>query len=135
MEKITIEATVNAPVEKAWRYYTEPEHITKWNFASNDWHCPRAENDLRPGGTFNSRMEAKDGSAGFDFAGKYDEVVLHERIVYSFGGRKATVLFAPDGERTKLTVAFDPETENPVEMQCAGWQAILENYKKHVEAV
>lgn len=133
MNSVTVETIVSAPVEKVWRYYTEPTHITQWAFADATWHAPRAENDLRAGGRFVTRMEAKDGSAGFDFEGVYDEIILNEKIVYSFGGRKAAVLFAKGGNGTKVTVTFDPETENPIEMQRAGWQAILENFKKHVE--
>lgn len=133
MEKIIIETNVHAPVEKVWKYYTEPEHITQWNYADDSWHCPRAENDLRVGGTFVSRMEAKDGGAGFDFEGVYDEVIPNERLVYSFGNRKATVTFMPKADSTRVTVTFDPESENPIDMQRAGWQAILENFKKHVE--
>ncbi len=133
MDKITIETVVNAPVEKAWEYYTKPEHITKWNFASDDWHCPRAENDLRSGGSFSSRMEAKDGSMGFDFSGTYDEVIPNQKISYLFGDRTAAVTFAREGDGTKIAVTFDPETENPIELQRAGWQAILESFKRHVE--
>lgn len=134
VDQITISTTISAPVARVWEYYTDPAHIVKWNFASDDWHCPHAESDLRPGGKFSSRMEAKDGSMGFDFAGVYDEVVPQERIAYTFGDRHTVVTFAPAGEGTKVTVSFDPETENPVEMQRAGWQAILENFKKHCEA-
>jgi uncharacterized protein YndB with AHSA1/START domain len=133
MEKIIIEIIMNTSVKKAWEYYTESGHITQWNFADDSWHCPRAETDLRVGGRFVSRMEARDGSGGFDFEGTYDEVIPKEKIVYSFGDRKAEITFAPIGAGTKITVSFDPETENPIEMQRAGWQAILENYKKHVE--
>ncbi len=133
METITVDAMVHAPVEKVWQYYTEPAHITQWAFADTSWHAPHAENDLRVGGKFVTRMEAKDGSAGFDFEGIYDDVVPHEKIAYSFGDRKATVLFSKEGSDTKVTINFDPETENPIEMQRAGWQAILENFKTYVE--
>ncbi len=133
---ITVEATVNAPVEKVWNAWTSPEHITKWNFASGDWHCPSAENDLRTGGTFTSRMEAKDGSFGFDFSGIYDDVKMNERIAYTMGdGRKVTVVFSKEGEKTKVTETFDAEKENPEEMQREGWQTILNNFKKYVETI
>jgi uncharacterized protein YndB with AHSA1/START domain len=134
VETITVETTVNAPVEKAWAYFTNPEHITQWNFADDSWHCPRATNDLRAGGKFSSRMEAKDSSEGFDFEGTYDEVVPQQRIAYHMSdGRTVTTTFAQEGSGTKIITVFDPESENPLEMQRSGWQAILENYKKHVE--
>lgn len=134
MPKITVETVVNAPVEKAWECFTGPAHIVQWNHASDDWHCPRAENDLTPGGTFNFRMEARDGSQGFDFAGTNEVVEPPRRIVYEFGGRRAEATFAPEGAQTRVTVSFDPEQENPPEMQRQGWQAILDNFKKHAEA-
>jgi uncharacterized protein YndB with AHSA1/START domain len=133
MDQITISSTINAPVAKVWEYYTNPAHIVKWNFASDDWHCPHAESNLRPGGKFSSRMEAKDGSAGFDFAGVYDEVVPQERIAYTFGDRHALITFAPEEKGTTVTISFDPETINPIERQRSGWSAILENFKKHCE--
>ena len=133
--KIKIEATVSADIKKVWEYWTKPEHITKWNFASDDWHCPMAENDLKIGGKFNSRMEAKDGSFGFDFWGIYDEIVEHKKIVYTMGdGRQSTTNFKQIGDKTTITTLFDAEKENPVEMQKDGWQAILNNFKKYVEA-
>lgn len=133
---ITIEAIVNAPIETIWKTWTEPEHITKWNHASDDWHSPRAENDLRVGGKFLTRMEAKDGSFGFDFAGTYDEVKPNELIVYTIGdGRKVKVVFAKEGNSTKITTSFEAESANPVEMQKGGWQAILNNFKKYTESV
>ncbi|SES42905.1 SRPBCC family protein [Psychrobacillus sp. OK032] len=132
--KVTIETTVNAPVEKVWEYWTEPNHLTKWNSASDDWHTPFAENDLRAGGKFLSRMEAKDGSFGFDFGGVYDEVKLHEFISYTLGdGRKVETTFINQENDTKIIQVFDPETENPIEMQQQGWQAILNNFKKYSE--
>lgn len=132
---ITIETTVNAPVEKVWNYWNAPEHITKWNSASPDWHTPRAENDLRPGGKIASRMEAKDGSMGFDFWGIYDEVRNHEYIEYTLGdGRKVKINFATNGNSTKITESFDPENVNPREMQQYGWQAILDSFKHYTEA-
>ncbi|MFJ7828315.1 SRPBCC family protein [Psychrobacillus sp. NPDC096623] len=131
---ITVEAIVQAPVEKVWEYWTEPEHITKWNNASEDWHTPHAENDLRAGGKFVTRMEAKDGSFGFDFGGIYDEVRNHEFISYKLeDGREVEITFIPQGNDTKVVEVFDPETTNPIEMQQEGWQAILNNFKKHAE--
>jgi uncharacterized protein YndB with AHSA1/START domain len=132
---ITIENTINAPVEKVWEYWSKPEHITKWNAASDDWHSPRSENDLRPGGKFSTRMEAKDGSVGFDFAGVYDEVKRNEYIEYTMGdGRKVKNRFTPQGDKTKVVVNFDAETQNSEELQRGGWQAILDNFKKYVES-
>lgn len=132
---ITVEATINAPVEKVWQYWTLPEHITQWNNASGDWHTPHAENDLRAGGSFNSRMEAKDGSVGFDFEGVYDAVKTNEYIEYTIGdGRKVKITFTPDGDKTKVAESFEAETTNPIEMQQGGWQAILDNFKKYTEA-
>jgi uncharacterized protein YndB with AHSA1/START domain len=134
-QKITIEATMNTPVTKVWEFYTQPEHITKWNNASDDWHTTRAENDLRKGGKFLSRMEAKDGSFGFDFGGVYDEVKTTELIAYSMDdGRKAKIVFTSTGNQTKMVIDFDAETENPIEMQRGGWQAILDNFKKYTES-
>jgi uncharacterized protein YndB with AHSA1/START domain len=134
-EKITVEATIQVPLEKVWKFWTEPEHITKWNNASDDWHTPFAENDLRTGGKFVSRMEAKDGSAGFDFGGVYDEVILHQVIAYTMGdGRKVEITFHGDETQTKVTETFDAETTHPSEYQQQGWQSILDNFKKYVEA-
>ena len=134
-EIITVAATVNAPVEKVWEYWTTPEHITQWNNASDDWHTPRAENDLRAGGIFSSRMEAKDGSFGFDFGGVYDAVKNNEYIEYTLGdGRKVKINFTGDGSSTKVIESFEAESTNPVEMQKGGWQAILDNFKKYTEA-
>lgn len=131
---ITVQNTINAPVAKVWEYYTSPEHIIKWNTPSVDWHTTRAENDLRTGGTFVSRMEAKDGSFGFDFAGTYDEVRTHELIAYTMSdGRKATVTFIPEGNATKVVVKFDAETLHPEDFQRGGWQAILDAFKKYTE--
>jgi uncharacterized protein YndB with AHSA1/START domain len=132
--QVTIEAVVNAPVEKVWEFWTEPEHITKWNNASDDWHTPYAENDLREGGKFLSRMEAKDGSFGFDFGGVYNDVKTNNFISYTIDdGRNVNVTFLADGDSTKLSSTFEAETENPVEMQREGWQAILNNFKKYTE--
>jgi len=132
---ITIESLISSDVKKVWDYWTEPKHITKWNFASDDWHCPKAENDLRVGGKLKSRMEAKDGSFGFDFEAIYDEVIDQKKIVYTMAdGRKATTTFENQGNKIKVTTTFDAENENPVEMQRTGWQAILDNFKKYVES-
>lgn len=134
-EMLTIEATVNAPVAKVWEYWTKPEHITQWSFASDEWHTPNAENDLRLGGKFSSRMEAKDGSMGFDFWGTYDVVTGNEYIEYTMGdGRKVKIWFTASGNTTKIVESFDPEDQNPAEMQQAGWQAIMNNFKKYAEA-
>ncbi len=132
---IIIEATVNVPVEKAWEYFTKPEHITNWNFASDDWHSPTAENDLRPGGKFNYRMEARDESFGFDFWGVYDAVEEHKLIEYTLGDdRKVKIVFSGNDKTTHVTEVFEAENTNPVEMQKGGWQAILNNYKKYAES-
>ncbi len=131
---ITIETTVHAPIDKVWAYWTKPEHITQWNAASDDWHTPRAENDLREGGTFSSRMEARDGSMGFDFGGTYTTVIEQKEIAYTMGdNRKVRVTFDGHGDHTHVTETFDPESENPAEMQRAGWQSILDNFKKYTE--
>ncbi|MFN0034396.1 MAG: SRPBCC family protein [Saprospiraceae bacterium] len=132
---ITVEATVNASVEKVWACWTAPEHIMQWNNASDDWHTPKAENDLRAGGNFVFTMAAKDGSFSFDFGGVYDEVERHQKIAYTISdGRQVTITFSANGNETKVAETFEAETENPLEMQRGGWQAILDNFKKHVEA-
>jgi uncharacterized protein YndB with AHSA1/START domain len=132
---ITIEAVVKAPVEKVWTCWTEPQHITKWNQASDDWHTPHAENDLRVGGKFKSTMAAKDGSFSFDFEGVYTKVEKHKVIEYTLGdGRKVSTKFSSNGNETKITSTFEAETTNPIEMQRGGWQSILNNFKKHTEA-
>ncbi len=132
---ITVESFVNAPVQKVWSYWTNPEHITKWNNASDDWHTPWAKNDLRAGGSFSNRMEAKDGSFGFEFSGVYDAITENEYIEYTMGdGRKAKVFFQTQGNATKVTESFDAENTNSIEMQRGGWQAILDNFKKYTEA-
>ncbi len=132
--QVTISAVINAPVDKVWKQWTTPADIMNWNNASPDWHTPRAENDLRIGGSFSSRMEAKDGSFGFDFGGVYDEVEIHKVIAYTLGdNRKVRVVFESNGSNTTVTETFDAENQNPVEMQRAGWQAILDNFKKYVE--
>ena len=132
---LTVETTVNAPVEKVWEYWTSPEHITKWCSPSDDWHTPTAENDLRTGGKFSSRMEAKDGSMGFDFAGVYDEVQPNKYIEYTIGdGRKVDITFSGNGNQTKVVENFEAESINPIEMQQGGWQAIIDNFKKYTES-
>ncbi|WP_199614330.1 SRPBCC family protein [Paenibacillus alkalitolerans] len=132
---ITVEATVHKPVGEVWKYWTEPQHITKWCAASDEWHAPNAENDLRVGGKFLTRMEAKDGSFGFDFSGVYDEVRINELISYTLGDeRKVTITFISQGNDTKVIETFEAETTNSVEMQQAGWQAILDNFKKYSES-
>jgi uncharacterized protein YndB with AHSA1/START domain len=134
--QITIETTVQAPVERVWETWTEPQHITQWNNASDDWHVPIAENDLRVEGKFLTRMEAKDGSFGFDFSGVYDEVKTNELISYTLGdGRKVSIAFISQGNETKIIETFEAEKTNPIEMQKAGWQAILDNYKKYTESL
>ncbi len=131
---ITVETTVNAPIESVWKMWNAPEHITKWATGSADWHTPRAENDLRVGGKFLTRMEAKDGSAVFDFVGTYDEVQSHKQIAYTMkDGRKAKIIFSTAGQSVKVVETFEAETENPLEMQRTGWQTILNNFKKHAE--
>jgi len=133
-DRITVEAIVNAPVGEVWRAYNTPEDIMQWNAAADDWHCPASSVDLREGGEFSSRMEAKDGSFGFDFAGTYTKIVEHERIDYAFGERSATVEFEPVGDAVRVRVSFDPENEYPLDQQREGWQAILSNFARHVEA-
>lgn len=132
---ITIETTVNAPVEKVWEYWNGPAHIIQWCSASDEWHTPSAENDLRVGGKFSSRMEAKDGSMGFDFAGVYDDVQTNELITYTMNdGRKVAVHFKTDGDSTAIKETFEAEEMNSLDMQRGGWQAILDNFKKYTEA-
>ena len=132
---ITVKATINAPVEKVWKFWTEPRHIMKWNNASDDWHTPRAENDLRVGGKFLSRMEAKDGSWGFDFMGNYTKIEEYKLIEYILGDeRKVQISFIAKGNETTVIETFEAEQTHPVEMQQTGWQAILDNFKKYVEA-
>lgn len=134
-EQITVSATVNAPVDTVWQCWTEPAHIMQWNSASDDWHTPRAENDLRTGGSFSSRMEARDGSVGFDFGGTYTEVVPQEKIAYTMDdGRTVSVLFEEQDGATLVTETFDAESENSVDLQREGWQSILDNFKAHTEA-
>jgi len=131
--KITVAADVQADKNKVWDYYTQPKHITKWNFADPSWHCPIAKNDMKVGGTYKARMEAKDASFGFDFEAIYTEINEGNSFTYEFGGRQATVLFQEENGATKVTVCFDAETQNPIEMQQQGWQAILYNFKNYTE--
>lgn len=132
---ITVETTVKAPVEKAWTYFNEPTHIMNWAFASDDWHAPKSTNDVRVGGSFSTTMAAKDGSFSFDFGGVYTAVTEHKLIEYTMeDGRKVKVTFTSQGDETKVVETFDAEDTNPIEMQQAGWQAILENYRKYTEA-
>ena len=132
---ITVKATINAPIQKVWMFWTSPEHIVKWNHASDDWHTTFAEVDLREGGKFLSRMEAKDGSFGFDFWGVYDKLILNQQIEITLGDdRKVSVTFSSlDDDKTEVIETFEAENTNPIELQRGGWQAILDNFKKHAE--
>jgi uncharacterized protein YndB with AHSA1/START domain len=134
--KITIEATVKAPIEKVWSSWTEPAHITKWCQASEDWHAPHAENDLKVNGTFKTTMAAKDGSISFDFGGVYTKVETNKIIAYTIGdGRKVEINFSTNGSEVKVVETFEAEDTNPIEMQRGGWQAILDNFKKYTENI
>ena len=133
VSKIIVAATINANRKKVWDYYTNAKHITKWNFADPSWHCPKAENDMKVGGKYSARMEAKDGSFGFDFEAIYSKIIDESEFTYEFGGRIANVKFDGLGDQTTITVTFDPESENPIKMQKDGWQAILDNFKGYVE--
>jgi uncharacterized protein YndB with AHSA1/START domain len=132
---ITVQAVIKAPLEKVWNLWTTPEHVTKWNNASDDWHTPRAENDLRVGEKFLYRMEARDGSFGFDFTGIYDEIKRNELIACTMDDeRKVKVTFKKNNDvETRVAETFEAESTNPLEMQRGGWQAILDNFKKYVE--
>lgn len=132
--KITVETSVAAPIDIVWKTYTTPDDIKKWNAASDDWHTTAAAVDLREGGEFSSRMEAKDGSMGFDFAGTYTKIVPHKLIEYAFGDRTARVEFTPGPKGIAVRVTFDAETQNPIEQQRDGWQAILNNFARYVES-
>ena len=134
-EKITISAIINVAKTKVWDYYTLPEHITKWNFANPSWHCPSATNDMKIGGKYLARMEAKDGSFGFDFEAYYTSLNPGENFTYEFDGRTVFVAFNDNNTSTEVIVSFDPETENPIELQRNGWQAILNNFKKYCEQI
>jgi len=135
METITVSATINAGVEKVWEFWTNPEHITQWAFASDDWHAPYADNDAQTGGKFKTTMAAKDGSFSFDFEGVYSNVKEHALIEYAMAdGRTVKIEFSGDDNTTEVVEEFVPESQNPIEMQRGGWQAILDNFKKYVEA-
>ena len=132
-KKITVEATIDAPVKKVWNAWTNPSDIMIWNTADPSWHCPSSENDLKVGGKFKTRMEAKDGSFGFDFEGMYDKVELHQEITYTMGdGRVAKTLFTEENGKTLVETTFDAENENSIELQKNGWQAILNNFANYV---
>ncbi|MBK7709833.1 MAG: SRPBCC family protein [Bacteroidales bacterium] len=132
---ITVRATVNAPVETVWKHWTTPESITGWNNASDDWHSPRAVNDLRKDGKFNIRMEARDGSMGFDFEGVYNNVIVNKQIDYTLGdGRKVKITFSEKGKKTDIIETFEAEKTNSIEMQRTGWQSIMDNFKKFTES-
>lgn len=133
-KNITVETVVKAPIAEVWEKWTKPEHIMKWNAASDDWHTPKATNDVREGGKFSSTMAAKDGSMSFDFGGVYTKVEKHKRIDYTIGdGRKVSVIFTDGKDGVLITETFEMENENPREMQREGWQSILNNFKKYVE--
>lgn len=132
---LRIQTTVNAPVEKVWKHWNDPKHVQQWNNASDDWHSPHAENDLREGGNFKYTMAAKDGSYAFDFEGTYSVVDPHRQIAYTLGdGRKVNIEFTANGNETNIVEDFEAEDTNPLEMQQDGWQAILDNFRKHVES-
>ena len=133
--KITVESTINAPVEKVWQYWNEPQHITKWCQANDDWHAPYADNDLQKGGSFKTTMAAKDGSFQFDFGGVYDEVDMYKLIEYTMGdGRKVKITFTSNGDTTHVVETFDAESTNSAELQEQGWQAILNNFRNYTES-
>jgi len=129
---ITVQVTIQAPIEIVWDAYTTPEDILQWNAASDDWHTTQSKIDLRVGGSFTSRMEAKDGSFGFDFAGTYTHIVKHELIEYEFGDRTASIEFIKQADSVTVRISFTPESEHPLEQQKNGWQSILNRFAKHV---
>lgn len=132
---ITVKTTVNAPIAKVWECWTKPEHITQWSHASDDWHAPYAENDLSKNGKFKTTLAAKDGSVSFDFEGVYIDIQPHQIIEYIMADqRKVKIIFKEEGNQTHITETFDPENENPREMQQGGWQAFLDNFKKYTES-
>jgi uncharacterized protein YndB with AHSA1/START domain len=136
METIKIQTNITSDSNTVWDAYTQPKHITKWNFADPSWHCPSAENDLRAGGKYVARMEAKDGSFGFDFEATYDEVIDQKKIVYTIAdGRKVITTFDEQGDKTTVTTEFEAESENSIELQRDGWQAILNSFKKYTESL
>ncbi len=132
--EVTVSSSINSPIEKVWEFFTKPQHIVKWNFASDDWHCPRAVNDLKQGGKFSWRMESKDGSMGFDFEGIYTEVKEFEKIKYTLGdNREVEITFQSENNFTIITETFDAENVFSLEQQRQGWQSILNNFKVYVE--
>ena len=134
--RISVETNVNVPIYRVWEMWTSPEHIMKWNNASADWHTTLAENDLRKGGKFLYRMEAKDKSAGFDFDGVYDEVKINQLIEYTISdGRKVKIVFTENGDETKIVETFETEEENSIDLQREGWQAIMNNFKRYAEKI
>ncbi len=134
--QITIETVVACPIKKVWETWTTPHHIMQWNHASPDWHTPRAENDLKEGGKFSYTMAAKDGSFSFDFCGIYTSIKENEQIGIRLGDdRNIEIIFTADGDKTHISETFDAETENPVDLQRSGWQAILDNFKKYAESL
>lgn len=134
-QEITIQVSVQARIEKVWDYWTSPIHIKTWNTASEDWHTTKSENDLRVGGRFCARMEAKDGSMGFDFSGKYDSIKIHEHIAYTLDDqRKVSITFTPTENEVVISETFEAESENPIDMQRFGWQCILDHFKTYVES-
>jgi uncharacterized protein YndB with AHSA1/START domain len=134
LEKIQVSVSVTADKQKVWEYYTSPEHITQWNFADPSWHSPSATNDMKVGGVYKARMEARDGSFGFDFEAIYTEINNQESFTYQFGDRLAKIEFNNKNNQTEVIITFDPETENSIELQKNGWQAILNNFKEYVES-
>ena len=133
MNAITVSVTVPTTATKAWHYYTEAEHVVNWNFASEEWHCPKAVNDLRVGGEFVITMAAKNGDMSFDMEGSYDKVEAPHRLAYTLTDkRKVQVEFSENGDGTKVDISFDPDESNPEDTQRSGWQAIAENYKAYV---
>jgi uncharacterized protein YndB with AHSA1/START domain len=137
MQKLTVTTEINKPIHEVWNYFNNPDHITKWNFAHESWECPSAKNNLTIGGKLEVRMQAKDGSFGFDFVGIYDEIIENELIRYHLeDGRKVEILFEQlSADKTTVTENFDPENENPLEMQQQGWQAILDNFRSYCESI
>ena len=133
-QKITVETKISAPIEQVWRAWNTPEDIKQWNAAADDWHTTAASVDLREGGKFSSRMEAKDGSMGFDFAGTYTKIIEPKLIEYAFGDRHAQVEFTPEQTGVKVRVTFDSESTHSIEQQRQGWQSILNNFARHVQA-
>ncbi len=133
--ELSVEVVVDAPIEKIWECWTKPEHITQWCFASSDWHAPKATNDMKVGGKFTTRMESKDGTEGFDFGGTYTNVEEYKQIEYTMDdGRKVNITFVEQEDSYKIIEAFEPENENPIEMQRQGWQSVLDNFKGYVES-